>query len=149
MSATLDTSMFSVYFGNAPVVNVPGRTHPIEMFYTKRPHDDYVAATLTCILQVHIDAGKREGDILVFLTGQAEIEDMARLLRERRRRLPATVDHGGNVLDIIACPIYSAMPTEQQMLAFAPTEKGCRKIVLATNVSTDVVSIDFLKSHVL
>ena len=82
MSATLDTDMFSKYFGNAPVVNVPGRTYPVEMFYTKISVDDYVAATLTSILQLHLDAGTKEGDILVFLTGQEEIEDMARLLRE-------------------------------------------------------------------
>jgi HrpA-like RNA helicase len=133
MSATLDTSMFSNYFNHAPIVDVPGRTYPIEMFYTKSPVEDYIAATLTCILQVHIEA--RKGDILVFLTGQEEIEDMARLLRERRKRLPLTIMHGGTVLDILPCPIYAAMPTEQQMLAFAPAPEGCRKIVLATNVS--------------
>jgi HrpA-like RNA helicase len=134
MSATLDTDMFSKYFGNAPVVNVPGRTYPVEMFYTKISVDDYVAATLTSILQLHLDAGTKEGDILVFLTGQEEIEDMARLLRERRKRLPATLDQGGKVLDLLPCPIYAAMPTDQQMLAFQKAEHGTRKIVLATNV---------------
>lgn len=69
------------------------------------------------------------------MSGQISIgEDMARLLRERRRRLPDTIDQGGNVLDIVACPIYAAMPTDQQMLAFAPAQEGFRKIVLATNV---------------
>ena len=135
MSATLDTDMFSKYFGNAPVINVPGRTYPVEMFYTKTSMEDYVSATLTTILQVHMDAGTKEGDILVFLTGQEEIEDMARLLRERRRRLPATLDQGGRVLDLLPCPIYAAMPTDQQMLAFQKPEYGTRKIVLATNVS--------------
>jgi HrpA-like RNA helicase len=134
MSATLDTTMFSNYFNNAPIVDVPGRTYPIEMFYTKAPLDDYVAAALTCILQVHVDAQTRAGDMLVFLTGQEEIEDMARLLRERRKRLPTTVEQGGKVLDLLPCPIYAAMPTEQQMQAFAPAPFGCRKIVLATNV---------------
>ena len=134
MSATLDTNMFSKYFNNAPVIDVPGRTYPIDMFYTKTSVEDYVAATLTSILQVHLDAETRKGDILVFLTGQEEIEDMARLLRERRRRLPDTIDQGGNILDIVACPIYAAMPTDQQMLAFAPAQEGFRKIVLATNV---------------
>ena len=137
MSATLDTTMFSNYFNNAPIVDVPGRTYPIEMFYTKAPLDDYVAAALTCILQVHVDAQTRAGDMLVFLTGQEEIEDMARLLRERRKRLPTTVEQGGKVLDLLPCPIYAAMPTEQQMQAFAPAPFGCRKIVLATNVRID------------
>ena len=138
MSATLDTGMFSNYFNQAPIVDVPGRTFPVEMFYTKRSVDDYIASTLTCILQVHVDAQTRRGDILVFLTGQEEIEDMARLLRERRKRLPTTADQGGSVLDIIPCPIYAAMPTDQQMQAFAPAPPGCRKVVLATNVSTTV-----------
>ena len=145
MSATLDTNMFSKYFNNAPVIDVPGRTYPIDMFYTKTSVEDYVAATLTCILQVHLDAETRKGDILVFLTGQEEIEDMARLLRERRRRLPDTIDQGGNVLDIVACPIYAAMPTDQQMLAFAPAQEGFRKIVLATNIAETSITIDGIR----
>ena len=88
MSATLDTEMFSTYFNGAPVYSVPGRTFPVDIFYAVAPQSDYVAATLTSILQTHADAGRTEGDILVFLTGQEEIEDMARLLRDRRARLP-------------------------------------------------------------
>ena len=122
MSATLDTEMFSAYFNGAPVYSVPGRTFPVDIFYTTAPQSDYVAATLTSILQTHADAGRTEGDILVFLTGQEEIEDMARLLRDRRARLPndcAVRDSQCPMLDLLPCPIYSAMPTEQQMLAFA------------------------------
>ena len=122
MSATLDTEMFSNYFNRAPVYSVPGRTFPVDVFYTATPQSDYVAATLTSILQTHADAGRTEGDILVFLTGQEEIEDMARLLRDRRERLPkdcAVPSSQCPMLDLLPCPIYSAMPTEQQMQAVA------------------------------
>ena len=122
MSATLDTEMFSSYFNRAPIYSVPGRTFPVDVYYTAAPQSDYVAATLTSILQTHADAGRVPGDILVFLTGQEEIEDMARLLRDRRARLPkdcSVQDSQCPLLDLLPCPIYSAMPSEQQMLAFA------------------------------
>lgn len=69
MSATLDASKFQNYFDNAPLLNVPGRTHPVEIFYTPEPERDYLEAAIRTVIQIHVSE-ETEGDILVFLTGQ-------------------------------------------------------------------------------
>ena len=71
MSATLDAAKFTKYFDNAPLLPIPGRTHPVEIFYTKRPEKDYVEAALRTVLRIH--ASGPEGDILLFLNGEEEI----------------------------------------------------------------------------
>jgi len=69
MSATLDAGKFQNYFDNAPLLNVPGRTHPVEIFYTPEPERDYLEASIRTMIQIHM-CEETEGDILVFLTGQ-------------------------------------------------------------------------------
>src|ERR1700710_3157104 len=76
MSATLDAQKFQRYFMDAPLLAVPGRTHPVEIFYTMDAENDYVEAAIRTVLQIH--ATEPEGDILVFLTGEEEIEDTCR-----------------------------------------------------------------------
>jgi pre-mRNA-splicing factor ATP-dependent RNA helicase DHX15/PRP43 len=71
MSATLDAQKFQRYFNDAPLLAVPGRTHPVEIFYTPEPERDYVEAALRTVLQIH--ATEAEGDILLFLTGEEDI----------------------------------------------------------------------------
>jgi HrpA-like RNA helicase len=69
MSATLDAGKFQQYFDDAPLMNVPGRTHPVEIFYTPEPERDYLEAAIRTVIQIHM-CEEGEGDILVFLTGQ-------------------------------------------------------------------------------
>lgn len=69
MSATLDAGKFQNYFDGAPLLNVPGRTHPVEIFYTPEPEKDYLEASIRTVIQIHM-CEEVEGDILVFLTGQ-------------------------------------------------------------------------------
>ena len=52
MSATLDAGKFQGYFDNAPLMNVPGRTHPVEFFYTPEPERDYLEAAIRTVVQV-------------------------------------------------------------------------------------------------
>ena len=52
MSATLDAGKFQNYFDNAPLMNVPGRTHPVEIFYTPEPERDYLEAAIRTVIQV-------------------------------------------------------------------------------------------------
>jgi len=77
-SATLDAEKFSEFFDKAPIFKVPGRRYPVDLFYTKQPEADYVEATVITTLQIHVTQPK--GDILVFLTGQEEIEAAQELL---------------------------------------------------------------------
>jgi pre-mRNA-splicing factor ATP-dependent RNA helicase DHX15/PRP43 len=69
MSATLDAGKFQEYFNNCPLLNVPGRTHPVEIFYTPEPERDYLEAAIRTVVQIHM-CEEVEGDMLLFLTGQ-------------------------------------------------------------------------------
>ena len=68
MSATLDAGKFQGYFDNAPLMNVPGRTHPVEIFYTPEPERDYLEAAIRTCIQIHM-CEETDGDLLLFLTG--------------------------------------------------------------------------------
>ncbi|CAL5006930.1 unnamed protein product [Urochloa decumbens] len=73
-SATLDAEKFSDYFDSAPIFKIPGRRYPVEIHYTKAPEADYIDAAIVTVLQIHVT--QPPGDILVFLTGQEEIETL-------------------------------------------------------------------------
>ena len=91
--------------------------------YTEAPEEDYLDAALLTVLQIH--AEEAAGDVLVFLTGQEEIDAMARLLTERAAVLPE-----GSAPLVIA-PLYAALPPEQQMTVFEPVPIGARRLVHA------------------
>lgn len=80
-SATLDAQKFSEFFDDAPIFRIPGRRFPVDIYYTKAPEADYVDACVVSVLQIH--ATQPLGDILVFLTGQDEIETCQELLQDR------------------------------------------------------------------
>ena len=80
MSATLDFKRFQAYFSDAPLLQVPGRMHPVEIFYTPEPEQDYMEAAIRTVLQIH--TCEPEGDILVFLTGEEEIEEACKKIRQ-------------------------------------------------------------------
>lgn len=74
-SATLDADKFSRFFDDANIFIVPGRRFPVDIFYTKAPEADPLRAAEISVLQIHLTQ-PLPGDILVFLTGQEEIESM-------------------------------------------------------------------------
>lgn len=59
MSATLDAGKFQHYFDKAPLLNVPGRTHPVEIYYTPEPERDYLEAAIRTVIQVRPEASDR------------------------------------------------------------------------------------------
>ncbi|KAH3673543.1 hypothetical protein WICMUC_003650 [Wickerhamomyces mucosus] len=133
-SATMNAQKFSDYFDGAPVFNIPGRRFPVDIYYTKQPEANVIHAATTSVLQIHTSQGA--GDILVFLTGQDEIEAMAENLQETSRKL------GNRIKEMIVCPIYANLPQELQQRIFEPTPKGSRKVVLATNIAETSITID-------
>ncbi|XP_010551371.1 PREDICTED: pre-mRNA-splicing factor ATP-dependent RNA helicase DEAH10 [Tarenaya hassleriana] len=137
MSASLDARVFSAYFGGARAVHVQGRQFPVDILYTIHPESDYIDAALVTIFQIHLEEGP--GDILVFFTGQEEIESVERLVQERLQHLPEANRK------LLAVPIFSALPSEQQMRAFAPAPEGFRKAILATNIAETSVTIPGIK----
>ncbi|XP_077047334.1 pre-mRNA-splicing factor ATP-dependent RNA helicase DHX16 isoform X8 [Agelaius phoeniceus] len=133
-SATLDTERFSAFFDHAPVFRIPGRRFPVDIYYTKAPEADYLEACVVSVLQIHVT--QPPGDILVFLTGQEEIEACVELLQERCRRL------GSRLPELLVLPIYANLPSELQARIFQPTPPGARKVVVATNIAETSVTID-------
>ncbi|KAK1553221.1 hypothetical protein Q3G72_035119 [Acer saccharum] len=137
MSASLDARVFSEYFGGARAVHIQGRQFPVDILYTLYPETDYLDAALITIFQIHLEEGP--GDILVFLTGQEEIESVERLVQERLQQLPEPIRK------LKAVPIFSSLPSEQQMRVFAPAAAGFRKVILATNIAETSVTIPGIK----
>lgn len=133
-SATLDAERFSEYFGNCPIMHVPGRTYPVDIVYTKEPEMDYLDAALMTVMQIHLS--EPPGDILVFLTGQEEIDAACEMLRSKVKVL------GGGIPDLIILPVYSSLPSEMQSKIFEPAEAGSRKVVIATNIAETSITID-------
>ena len=72
-SATLDADKFSKYFFECPIFSIKGRTYPVEVLYARSPESDYMDAALITVMQIHLT--EPEGDILLFLTGQARLPD--------------------------------------------------------------------------
>lgn len=133
-SATMNASKFAEYFDDAPIFNIPGRRYPVDIHYTPQPEANYLAAAITTVFQIHTTQGK--GDILVFLTGQDEIDAAEQNITEISRKL------GSRVPELVICPIYANLPSELQAKIFEPTPEGARKVVLATNIAETSLTID-------
>lgn len=133
-SATLDAEKFSGYFFNCNIFTIPGRTYPVEILYTKQPESDYLDAALITVMQIHLT--EPEGDVLLFLTGQEEIDTACQILYERIKGL------GKNIPELIILPVYSALPSEMQSRIFEPAPPGKRKVVVATNIAEASLTID-------
>ncbi|CAH0488844.1 unnamed protein product [Peronospora farinosa] len=118
------------------VIEVPGRMFQVDVFYTAKTQRDYLDSALVAVLQIHLDEKTNNGSILVFLTGQEDIETLETLLEEYARTLPA------DALKLMVCPIFAAMPREQQMKVFELAPAGVRKVILATNIAETSITIN-------
>jgi ATP-dependent helicase HrpA len=127
-SATIDPERFSKHFGNAPIVEVSGRTYPVEVRYRPPSEDeellDALADTVDELLK------ERDGDVLAFFSGEREIRDAAELLNGRLGS------------DVEVLPLYSRLAAADQQKVFASgrRQKG-RRVVLATNVAETSVTV--------
>ena len=123
-SATLDPKRISDFFGGAPVIDVSGRTYPVEVRYAEAESvpDDPVAVVPEA---VRVVAGEGPGDILAFLPGERDIREAARALRPDRR------------FEVL--PLYARLNHAQQERIFRPGER--RRVVLATNVAETSITV--------
>lgn len=142
MSATLDAQKFQRYFNDAPLLAVPGRTYPVEIFYTPEAERDYLEAAIRTVLQIH--ATEPEGDILLFLTGEEEIEDAARKIKLEVDEMIRETDAG----PMKVYSLYGSLPPYQQQQIFEPAPKGLhggrpgRKVIVSTNIAETSLTID-------
>ncbi|CAL9738427.1 pre-mRNA-splicing factor ATP-dependent RNA helicase Prp43p [Monosporozyma servazzii] len=141
MSATLDAEKFQHYFNDAPLLAVPGRTYPVDIYYTPEFQRDYLDSAIRTVLQIH--ATEDAGDILLFLTGEDEIEDAVRKLSLEGDKLVR--DEGCGPLAVY--PLYGSLPPHQQQRIFEPAPESHngrpgRKIVISTNIAETSLTID-------
>lgn len=132
MSATMDVDEFSLYFNKAPVFYLEGRLHPVDVFHTAEKQTDYVYSALTAVFQLHRTV-PIDQDILVFMTGQEEIDSTVRTLNQFSKT--------GNFPPILVLPLYAALPSAKQLKVFEKAPDGHRKVIVSTNIAETSITI--------
>ncbi|KAB2620378.1 pre-mRNA-splicing factor ATP-dependent RNA helicase PRP1 [Pyrus ussuriensis x Pyrus communis] len=134
-SATLDGEKVSQFFSNCPVVKVPGKLFPVEIAYSRERPASYLESSLETALNIHIKQG--EGDVLIFMTGQDEIDKLVLKLEERVRSLEE-----GSCMDAIILPLHGSLQPEMQVRVFGPRPPNCRRFIVATNIAETSLTVD-------
>jgi pre-mRNA-splicing factor ATP-dependent RNA helicase DHX15/PRP43 len=139
MSATMDAKKFKEYF-SAPLIEIAGRMYPVDIQYTTTAVDNYLESAVELAVKIH--KSEPQGDILIFLTGEEEIENACANIKSEIRDLKDSVGYASII------PLYSTLPPHQQQKIFSPApgknEKGIpgRKIIIATNIAETSITID-------
>jgi ATP-dependent helicase HrpA len=135
-SATIDPERFSRHFDNAPIINVSGRSYPVEVRYrpVELDEEDETAVDEQAAILGAVDELWREGpgDILVFLSGEREIRETAESLRKHH-------PEGCEIL-----PLYSRLSQDEQQRVFKRT--GRRRVILATNVAETSLTVPGIRA---
>lgn len=134
-SATLDGEKVSKFFSNCPILNVPGKLYPVEILYSNERPTSYVESSLKTALDIHIR--EPEGDVLIFMTGQDDIEKLVSKLEDRVRSLDE-----GSCMDAIILPLHGSLPPEMQVRVFSPPPPNCRRFIVATNIAETSLTVD-------
>ncbi|KQK03276.1 probable pre-mRNA-splicing factor ATP-dependent RNA helicase DEAH9 [Brachypodium distachyon] len=116
------------------ILSVEGRGYTVETHYVEEPVSDYLLAAVSTVLIIH--EKEPPGDILVFLTGQDDIDAALKLLNDEIQHLRK------HYFDLVILPLYSGLPRGDQDLIFAPTPKGKRKVVISTNIAETSLTLE-------
>lgn len=129
-SATIDVDSFAAHFNNAPIIEVSGRAYPVETVYLDTPveENEDLSDRISAVVQ-DIDTGVygKRGDVLVFLPGERDIRELAKVLREDTE------------LDIL--PLYARLSQAEQNRVFELSKRRGVRVVLATNVAETSVTV--------
>ena len=141
MSATIEVDRFVKYFEEeVPVLSIPGRCFPVEIYYTPEPEEDYLEAAVRTAVQIH--CFEAVGDVLVFLTGEAEILEAVDKTASQIREM------GAEVGPVMVLPLFSAMTNANQQKIFGKAPESPnedlpgRKIIFSTNIAETSLTID-------
>lgn len=144
MSATLQVEKFSDFFHGCPLFAIPGRTYPVQTIYVpdakrisalQSSFVDMAVDTTWHIHTIHHDDDDGEGGILVFLTGQHDIERACKLLKDKAKSTSSTKHSRHRLPHLDIYPLYASLETWNQKAVFASAPRGTRKVVFATNVA--------------
>jgi ATP-dependent helicase HrpB len=128
MSATLDAAPVARYLGDCPVVEVPGRTFPVQVEYRPVPRPASAEAVAPAVREILTDRAE-SGHVLVFLPGMAEI-----------RRNQAEIESFARPLGCEVLPLHGSLPAEEQDRVLRPGDR--RRVILATNIAETSVTIE-------
>ncbi|GAB4840580.1 hypothetical protein Ancab_021349 [Ancistrocladus abbreviatus] len=134
-SATLDGEKVSEFFSGCPVLNVPGKLFPVEVFYSTERPTSYVESAFTKAIGIH--TREPEGDVLIFMTGQDDIEKLVSKLEDKVQSLEE-----GSCMDAIILPLHGSLPPELQVRVFSPPPPNCRRFIVATNIAETSLTVD-------
>ncbi|KAI3426778.1 RNA helicase [Psidium guajava] len=134
-SATLDGNKVSKFFSDCPVLNVPGKLYPVEIVYSRERPTSYLETSLRTALKIHVR--EPEGDVLIFMTGQDDIEKLVSKLEDEVRSLEE-----GSCMDAIILPLHGSLPPESQVRVFTPPPPNCRRFIVATNIAETSLTVD-------
>ncbi len=127
-SATIDPERFSTHFGGAPIVEVSGRTYPVEVRYRPPGEDEELLDALADATEALL--AERDGDVLAFFSGEREIRDAAEVLSGRLGP------------DVEILPLYSRLAAADQQRVFQRRGRSrSRRVVLATNVAETSLTV--------
>lgn len=147
-SATLQAEEFLRYFSDgavdtkkeepsssvARIVSIEGRMFPVDRLFLEKPAEDYLDRAIKTVFDIHTQ--EPAGDIMIFLTGREEIDDIVERISAQAEELNPNMDR------ILPLPLYAGLTTEQQMYAFEPAPDKTRKVVVSTNIAEASVTID-------
>ncbi|KAG5520679.1 hypothetical protein RHGRI_033309 [Rhododendron griersonianum] len=144
-SATLDGEKVSRFFSNCPILNVPGKLFPVEIRYSSERPTSYLESSLKTAIAIcannfalsEIHVREPEGDILIFMTGQDDIEKLVKKLEERVQSLEE-----GSCMDAVILPLHGSLPPELQVRVFSPPPPNCRRFIVATNIAETSLTVD-------
>ncbi|NWX91006.1 DHX40 helicase, partial [Nothoprocta ornata] len=147
MSATLEVDKLSEFFGHCSVLHIPGRNYPVKEIFCdligprNTGSSAYVTEAIKVTLDIHLNEPK--GDILVFLTGQIEIEKACDILFQKAENIDYRYEvQDSSVEGLLILPLYGSMSTDQQKRIFLPAPSGIRKCVVSTNIAATSLTIE-------
>lgn len=116
------------------ILSVEGRGFNVQIYHVEEPVADYLQAAVTTVLSIHDQ--EPIGDILVFLTGQDDIDAAVQMLTEEAH------SKGKHASGLVVLPLYSGLPRSDQDLVFSPTPRGKRKVVISTNIAETSLTLE-------
>lgn len=134
-SATLDGEKVSKFFSNCPTLNVPGKLYPVEILHSKERPTSYLESALKTAIDIHVQ--EPEGDVLIFMTGQDDIEKLVSKLEDKVRSLDE-----GSCMDAVILPLHGSLPPEMQVRVFSPPPPNCRRFIVSTNIAETSLTVD-------